>query len=568
MASYTVTPSTKNSAPSRWQRWGAAVVWLCREPWPRRTSGASLLPGTVRPEMVDLHEWDSILSCYQQRFCLKEKLVESDIMRWSTSWYVVICYTSLWNSIALDTFRTLGTEHHCFPHLIWTLSVCASQGAPLGSSLLLRTGPSGYSMGWSLGQQGSGSNPTNQSFIQDSLASIQIETQTHSSTIIQYTHTIYSIHAYNTTVNSRVWHWHWSFRTVPEASWTFWLQLGDLMNFLSVARLSIFTWKTCKAKLTWCLRRWDSKESVVTQGTQEVCLIWLIGVIAGVMNSKNYELEVYETWWNLDSYGHGRSYTWRGLHWLPTSNASRNLSRYFKCAHAGLWRAFASWTRLAVHQAGCHSAWLSLCCWPKKVDRTMNEHDFYTVSNTSRTRCESSKVWGELPIFYDVQRSLDCFSWFAQTHWSSFIIQNAEYLIRPVHRDFSGFQVLNACHSLTVGQCFVAAGVQHVAARWERAWRRKDMHTIKCWFGSVLICFRSVGLCLISSYFIFYMLGTAVNLTWRQMGSCRPFCKLQVCVRDDREVRDESCRSFTRNFGGAIFGVGCDCDGTMQKLWF
>lgn len=49
------------------------------------------------------------------------------------------------------------------------------------------------------------------------------------------------------------------------------------------------------------------------------------------------------------------------------------------------------------------------------------------------------------------------------------------------------------------------------------------------------------------------MLGTAVNLTWRQVGSCRPFCKLQVCVRDDREVRDESCRSFTRNFGGAIF---------------
>eukprot|EP00434_Breviolum_minutum_P030737 symbB.v1.2.027184.t1/scaffold2771.1/size70997/6 len=47
--------------------------------------------------------------------------------------------------------------------------------------------------------------------------------------------------------------------------------------------------------------------------------------------------------------------------------------------------------------------------------------------------------------------------------------------------------VLNACHSLTVGQCFVAAGVQHV-----------------------------------------------------------------VCVRDDREVRDESCRSFTRNFFSAL----------------
>lgn len=47
--------------------------------------------------------------------------------------------------------------------------------------------------------------------------------------------------------------------------------------------------------------------------------------------------------------------------------------------------------------------------------------------------------------------------------------------------------VLNACHSLTVGQCFVAAGVQHV-----------------------------------------------------------------VCVRDDREVRDESCRSFTQNFFSAL----------------
>lgn len=101
----------------------------------------------------------SILS-YQQRSCLKEKLVESDIMRWSTSWYVTHLFET-----ALDTFRTLGTEHHCFPDLIWTLSACASQGAPLGSSLLLRTGPSGYSMGWSLGQEGSGRNRNNQSFI-------------------------------------------------------------------------------------------------------------------------------------------------------------------------------------------------------------------------------------------------------------------------------------------------------------------------------------------------------------------------------------------------------------------
>ena len=313
------------------------------------------------------------------------------------------------------------------------------------------------------------------------------------------------------------------------------------MNFLSVARLSIFTWKTCKAKLTWCLRRWDSKESVVTQWTQEVCLIWLIGVIAGVMNSKNYELEVDETWWNLDSCVHGRSYTWRGLDWLPTSKASRNLSRYFKCAHVGLWRAFTSWTRLAVHQAGCHSTSLSLCCWPKKVDRTMNEHDFYIVSNTSTTRCKSSKVWGELPIFYDVQRSLDCFSWFAQTHWCSFIIQNADFRF-SMHVTL--WQWGNAlwqlvCNTLQLG---------------EKEHEGVNTHAYhKCWFGSVLVCFRSVGSCLISSYFIFSMFGTVVNLTWRQVGSCRPFCKLQVCVRDDREVRDESCRSFTRNFGGAIF---------------
>lgn len=254
---------------------------------------------------------------------------------------------------------------------------------------------------------------------------MQIETQIHSNTIIQDTHTIYSIQAYNTTVNSRVWHWHWSFRTVPEASWMFWLQLGDLINFLSVARLSIFTWKTCKAKLTWCLRRWDSKESVVTQWTQEVCLIWLIGVIAGVMNSKNYELEVDETWWNLDSCVHGRSYTWSGLHWLPTSKASRNLSRYFNCSRAGLWRAFASWTRLAVHQAGCHSASLSLCCWPKKVDRTMNERDFYTVSNTSRTRCESSKVWVANLLW--CAEVIGLFFLVCSDHWCSFLIQNADF---------------------------------------------------------------------------------------------------------------------------------------------
>lgn len=175
--------------------------------------------------------------------------------------------------------------------------------------------------------------------------------------------------------------WRWSFRAVVEASWTFWtfwLQLGDLI-VLSVARLSISTWKTCKAKLTWCLRRWDSKESVVTQGTQEVWLISLSGVIARVMNVKNYELEVDEAWWNLDSCVHAWiiiHLEWSGL----TSNFKglRNLSRYFKCTHAGLWRAFTSWTRLAVHQAGCHSALLSLLvsCWPKKMDRTMNEHDF------------------------------------------------------------------------------------------------------------------------------------------------------------------------------------------------
>ena len=113
-----------------------------------------------------------------------------------------------------------------------------------------------------------------------------------------------NIRRYSTdTVHQCVRHWHWSFRAAPEARWTFWLQLRDLI-VLSVARLSIFTWKTCKAKLTWCLRRWDSKESVQTQGTQEVWLIWLIGVIAGVMNVTNYELEVDETWWNLDSCVH------------------------------------------------------------------------------------------------------------------------------------------------------------------------------------------------------------------------------------------------------------------------
>lgn len=98
------------------------------------------------------------------------------------------------------------------------------------------------------------------------------------------------------------------------------------MNFLSVARLSIFTWKTCKAKLTWCLRRWDKKICRVPMDSRGV-LDLIDWCNCGVMNSKNYELEVDETWWNLDSCVHGRSYTWSGLHW--TSNF-KGLTESFK----------------------------------------------------------------------------------------------------------------------------------------------------------------------------------------------------------------------------------------------
>ena len=127
-----------------------------------------------------MRQYLSILS-YQQRSCLKEKLVESDIMRWSTSWYVThlfetaLHWTHLdtWNRAPLLSSPHLNVESVCFARCSTWLFI-----APPDRPEWLSDG-----VGWSVRQEGSGNNRNNQSFIQDSLAFVQIETQIHSNTM-------------------------------------------------------------------------------------------------------------------------------------------------------------------------------------------------------------------------------------------------------------------------------------------------------------------------------------------------------------------------------------------------
>ena len=69
--------------------------------------------------------------------------------------------------------------------------------------------------------------------------------------------------------------------------------------------------------------------------------------------------------------------------------------------------------------------------------------------------------------------------------WSSYLID------LPSRPGTVESQVLNACHSLTVGQCFVAAGVQHVAAWFSLALSEDIAIVNSCTFASRRLMFSA-----------------------------------------------------------------------------
>ncbi len=258
---------------------------------------------------------------------------------------------------------------------------------------------------------------------------------------------------------------------------------------------------------------------------------------------------------------HTESYTCRDLDWLPTSKHSRRILKGF----------------YELDKTCSASSWLPLSFVEPMLLTNENGQDnestwILIVSNTSR-RGETSKMWREMPIFHDVQMSLDFFlgllrlvgvhsqfkmrsTWPAQC---TGISADFRFSMHVTLWQWGNALWQLVCNTLQLGEKeHEGVNTWHAYFIILSCWAWMLIWECSCVFSQ---CWIVLGVLIFSMYVVLLILA------WRQLGSCRPFCKLQVCVRDDREVRDESCRSFTRNFGGTNVWCRVWLRWNNAKLW-